>query len=242
MIAAAPTTVAPCAAATSIVSRVDPPVVSTSSTTSTRSAGDSEKPRRSASAPSVRSAKIARTPSARPTSWPMTMPPSAGDSTTVGDQAAGGRGDGRAQRLGARGVLEHQRALQVAGAVQAGGEPEVALEEGARLPKHAQDVAIVHRAVVYRAGPPERPNPSAGSAVYPGGEFGPGGRQRSCSVRRWRRVGRPFSRTRETQQNVRDSTIRRAGGTGRWPWPLCPFSGRRLFRRRHRCRATRRRR
>ena len=86
MIAAAPTTVAPCADATSMVSRVEPPVVSTSSTTSTRSSGDSVKPRRSARAPSVRSAKIARTPSARPTSWPITMPPSAGDSTTVGDQ------------------------------------------------------------------------------------------------------------------------------------------------------------
>ena len=42
------------------------------------------KPRRSMSAPSCRSAKIARTPSARATSWPMTTPPSAGDSTTVG--------------------------------------------------------------------------------------------------------------------------------------------------------------
>ena len=39
MIDAAPTTVAPAARATSIVSRVDPPVVTTSSTTSTRSLG-----------------------------------------------------------------------------------------------------------------------------------------------------------------------------------------------------------
>jgi hypothetical protein len=45
MIAAAPTTTAPAARATSIVSRVDPPVVTTSSTTSTRSPGESENPR-----------------------------------------------------------------------------------------------------------------------------------------------------------------------------------------------------
>ena len=44
--------------ATCIVSRVDPPVVSTSSTTSTRSVSASVKPRRSVSTPSCRSAKM----------------------------------------------------------------------------------------------------------------------------------------------------------------------------------------
>ena len=83
MTAAAATTVAPHCLATSIVSRVEPPVVSTSSTMTTRSPASREKPRRSVSTPSARSAKIARTPSARATSWPMMRPPSAGDSTTV---------------------------------------------------------------------------------------------------------------------------------------------------------------
>jgi hypothetical protein len=54
----------PAALATSIVSRVDPPVVSTSSTMSTRSSSLIVKPRRNCSRPSCRSAKIARTPSA----------------------------------------------------------------------------------------------------------------------------------------------------------------------------------
>ena len=63
----------------------------------------SVKPRRSVSTPSWRSAKIARTPSARPTSWPMTTPPSAGDSTTVGapDRACARRSRGRAPRRAA---------------------------------------------------------------------------------------------------------------------------------------------
>jgi enediyne biosynthesis protein E4 len=68
MIAPAPTTVPPDSRATSIVSRVAPPVVTTSSTTSTRSPGSIEKPRRSVSRPSWRSAKMARTPRARATS------------------------------------------------------------------------------------------------------------------------------------------------------------------------------
>src|SRR5262249_14253989 len=80
---AAPTTCAPAASATAIVSRVEPPVVITSSTISTRSSGSSVNPRRSMSAPSCRSAKSARTRSARPTSCPITIPPSAGDSTAV---------------------------------------------------------------------------------------------------------------------------------------------------------------
>src|SRR5580765_4667637 len=82
-IAAAATTVAPAARATSIVSRVESPVVTTSSTTMTLSSGPNVKPRRSVSRLSCRSAKIARTPSARATSWPMTMPPSAGERTAV---------------------------------------------------------------------------------------------------------------------------------------------------------------
>src|SRR5947207_2465396 len=87
-IPAGPTTWAPAARATWMVSRVEPPVVITSSITSTRSAAPSMNPRLSVSAPSTRSANSARTPSARPTSWPMTMPPSAGERTAVGFSAS----------------------------------------------------------------------------------------------------------------------------------------------------------
>ena len=135
MIDAAPTTSAPAARATSIVSRVDPPVVTTSSTTRTRSPGASENPRRSISLPSCRSAKIARTPSARPTSWPMTMPPSAGDRTRLGIEAAHAAGDVRPAGLGLGRVLQHQRTLQIPGAVQPRGQPEVSFEQGTRLAK-----------------------------------------------------------------------------------------------------------
>ena len=66
----APTTRAPAGPATAIVSRVEPPVVTTSSMTRTRSVGASVK-RRSVSLPSCRSANVARTPRARATSWPI---------------------------------------------------------------------------------------------------------------------------------------------------------------------------
>ena len=83
MIAAAPTTSAPAARATSIVSRVDPPVVTTSSTTRTFSPGVERE-----AAPQRQRAVLplgedrADAQRRAPTSWPMTMPPSAGDSTT----------------------------------------------------------------------------------------------------------------------------------------------------------------
>ena len=79
---AAPTTWAPAARATSDRLARRAPVVTTSSTTSTRSCGSRAKPRRSVSAPSCRSANKARTPRPRATSWPMIKPPRAGDSTT----------------------------------------------------------------------------------------------------------------------------------------------------------------
>ena len=120
-------------------------------------------PRRSVSVPSCRSANIARTPSARPTSWPMTTPPSAGDRTTVGRRSRDSLGDGPAERLGVRRVLQHQRALQVPGAVQPGGQAEVAFEQGARSPEQIEQfvsrMACAAR-VVYNSGlgtePPRR--------------------------------------------------------------------------------------
>ena len=129
MMAAAPTTCAPAARATSIVSRVEPPVVTTSSTTRTRSPASNEKPRRSVSVPSWRSAKMARTPSARATSWPMTMPPSAGDRTTAASELADHGGNGRPAGLGFARVLQDEGALEIPGAVQSGREPEMPFEQ-----------------------------------------------------------------------------------------------------------------
>ena len=53
-----------------------------------------------------------------------------------------------AEGLGAGGVLQHERALQVAGTVEARGQPEVPVEQGAGLAEMAQDVGVVHRTVV----------------------------------------------------------------------------------------------
>ena len=138
MIDAAPTTVAPAARATSIVSRVDPPVVTTSSTTSTRSPGASVKPRRSVSAPSCRSAKIARTPSARADLLADDDAAERRREHDLSAQIADPLGDGRAAGLGLARVLQHERALQVAWAVQAGGQPEVPFEQGADAPEEIE--------------------------------------------------------------------------------------------------------
>ena len=132
--------------ATCIVSRVDPPVVTTSSMTTTRSVSVSMNPRRSVSTPSCRSANSARTPRARPTSWPMTTPPSAGDSTTVGFKSRTALGDGTTQRFGVRRILQHQRALEIAAAVQSGGQAEVAVEQGAGAAEQVEQFVASHGA------------------------------------------------------------------------------------------------
>ena len=83
-----PTTSAPAARATSIVSRVDSPVVTTSSTTTTRSRGARLEPapqQEPAVLPFGENAPARRAP--RATSWPMITPPSAGDSTAAGDRS-----------------------------------------------------------------------------------------------------------------------------------------------------------
>ena len=76
------------------------------------------------------------------------MPPMAGDSTTVAPQARVASAMRRAERLGAGRMLQHQRALQIAGTVEARGQPEVPFEQGPGLPEVAQDVGVVHRTVV----------------------------------------------------------------------------------------------
>ena len=61
----------------------------------------------------------------------MTMPPSAGDSDDRRLQMPRAVGQRRAELLGEIGILQHQRALQVAVAVQPGRQPEMPLEKRA---------------------------------------------------------------------------------------------------------------
>ena len=82
MIDAAPATSAPALFNASIVSRVEPPVVITSSTTNVFSPGETVNPRRNVIAPPSRSVQINRAPNARATSCPITIPPIAGDATS----------------------------------------------------------------------------------------------------------------------------------------------------------------
>ena len=152
MMAAAPTTSAPAPRATSMVSRVDPPVVTTSSTTSTRSPGAIVKPRRSVSARSCRSTKMARTPSARATSCPMTIPPIAGDSTSPTPRCRRRSARATPQASASAGMLQDQGALQIPGAVQAGRQPEVTVEQRPDTSKSLQncvDGDRSHRGRVY---------------------------------------------------------------------------------------------
>src|SRR5690606_27735264 len=76
-----PTTRPPRDSTRPITSRTDPPVVTTSSATRTRSPGSIANPRRSRIAPSLRSANRLRTPRARAVSWAMITPPRAGPIT-----------------------------------------------------------------------------------------------------------------------------------------------------------------
>jgi hypothetical protein len=104
----------------------------------------SENPRRSVSTPSTRSAKIARTPRARATSWPMIRPPSAGDSTTCGSSARTASANARPSAAACSGCCKHQRRLHVAVAVQARGQAEVALEEGTHGTEEREDGVGLH--------------------------------------------------------------------------------------------------
>src|SRR6185369_7983305 len=81
MIDAAPTTSAPALRTASIVSRVDPPVVITSSTIKVFSPRAIVNPRRNVIWPASRSVQTNLAPNARATSCPITIPPIAGDAT-----------------------------------------------------------------------------------------------------------------------------------------------------------------
>jgi hypothetical protein len=51
-------------------------------------------------------------------------------------------------------VLKHQRTLEIAGTVQARGKPEMAFEQGARLPEHGQNLSFSHQMVSIAVGKP----------------------------------------------------------------------------------------
>ena len=139
MMEAAPTTRAPAAVSASIVSRVEPPVVTTSSTTRTLSPGRTVKPRRKRHPPGLAlGPDEARAEGAR--------------HLVADDEAAdGGRGHGLdslarkslGERLAeARGlgrVLQEQRTLQVVRAVQPARQNEVAFQQRARPPESFDD-------------------------------------------------------------------------------------------------------
>ena len=74
----------------------------------------------------------------------MTTPPSAGDSTTVGRRSRVAIGDRAAEPLRVLRMLQHQRALQIAGAVQPRRQPEVAFEQRARLPEEIEKLVARH--------------------------------------------------------------------------------------------------
>ena len=148
MMAAAPTTRAPAARATSIVSCVDPPVVTTSSTTRTFSPGDNEKPRRSVSLPSCRSAKIARTPSARADFLPDDNAAERRREHDVGAERTDAVSDRGAAGFRFRWMLQNERALQIAGTVQSGGQPEVPFEQRADASKPIEHGIRSHNVII----------------------------------------------------------------------------------------------
>ena len=69
------------------------------------------------------------------------MPPIAGDITTVGTHSSLVGRRARAQRLGFGRVLQDQRALDVPGAVQPGGQSEMAFEQRADVLKEIENAS-----------------------------------------------------------------------------------------------------
>ncbi len=140
MIAPAATTVAPACRATSIVSRVDPPVVTTSSMTMTRSAASRVK-----AAPQRELAILPlgkyRAHAERARDF-MSDDEAAERRREHGGDAGRRQQPGQraAERLGMRRMLQHERALEIAATVQAGRQPEVPLEQRARFAEQLQHV------------------------------------------------------------------------------------------------------
>ena len=82
----------------------------------------------------------------------MMRPPSAGDSTTVGRRRFDVRGDAEPERRGVRRMLQHERRLQIAGAVQPRRQAEMPLEIRAGPAIQLQRFVLFHiDRVVYDA-------------------------------------------------------------------------------------------
>ena len=139
MIAPAPTTVAPAAAAHAMVSRVDNPVVTTSSMTTTRSMGESVNPRRSVSAPSCRSAKMA--PDAKRARHFVADDQAAERRREHHrrPQFAQGVAERAAKLLGMLRVLQDKGGLQVTAAMEPARQTEMSFEQGANGAKKVQN-------------------------------------------------------------------------------------------------------
>ena len=115
------------------------------------------KPRRSVSVPSWRSANSARTSSARATSWPMTMPPSAGDRTAVAPSARTrrpGRRRSPRHRADAAGPARTAGSRGCAARTTGGNGPRASAPERRNRARRS-DSRI--RAVVYRWGSAANP-------------------------------------------------------------------------------------
>ena len=97
----------------------------------------------------------------------MMTPPSAGERTTVGAQRPGPPGDGPAEQFGVLGMLQHQRALEVARAVQPGTQAEMAFEKAPDLRnKSSSSSRVGIGSVVYISDRrTERPRPDVYSSV-----------------------------------------------------------------------------
>ena len=145
MMEPAASTRAPAARSTSITSRVLPPVVMTSSTTTAISPGSTVKPRRRdiLRVSGSRSVNRNGVPSARATSCPMIRSAQGGRNHEADFFAcmmlAQFFGQQASEAFGGRRMAQHQRALQIFAAVQSAGEAEMALQVGAGGTEQIED-------------------------------------------------------------------------------------------------------
>ena len=128
------TTAPPHSEASSTVSLIEPPVVTTSSTARMRSPSPIENPLRSSIRPSTLSLNMALAPRPAATSCPMTIPPTAGEITVSifpcpapGKGLAGQIGELDTYSAGYVRILEYKSTLKVNGTVATGGQAEVPL-------------------------------------------------------------------------------------------------------------------
>ena len=223
-----------------MVSRVDLPVVSTSSTTSTRSP-DAEARSRGAG-PACRRCARRRWRARRARGPPpgrSRCRPGPATAPRWRPSRASCVGDAGAQRLGPRGVLQDERALQITGAVQPGRQAEMALEQRARFPEQAAErrsrswggsiskrtgsasrgrrTFVSISAETGRTLPRVEPSiPVADCGAWAGSAAGPR-RQRSCSTGQRGSLPAIQAQSSGDAAHARDSTFGSRHGTGGGP-------------------------